>query len=641
MSTNNKKGSNKDIPIWASVWKDDGGKEKGKPDSSEPRIAPLTLEQEEAYVRTRAYQSIAAKIDAVVEAGVNDDLLSVVNGLKRFFSVDEFEESPPLKRTRLEVGVENSPETSHDFVRVPVLRKDPCRLPIAMLQGPASILDRRELFRFLVDMFRNQQDLDSTPAVCCLAKIGEAVANRNDCAPLLREIVLQCIHQEPDPLKYSKLLKRGDALLKWARKTTEFDSIVVFLEDVEGMPTFQDLLHHLAELRATHGIRINVVVLAPVGNVSLRSSTQGRAGLALKCFSLPRSDDWMARVWSTLSREAWVSPASMRFIRASFVNHTESLVKSATMLKTAVAHVLLEPGSFAVARRTCPEFAQQERHRLEWLDTDPEAREFCGGETTAQKMKVQAKEALEKHQEQRILCRVVQCMLQQGRSFDAAAIIDEACWGLFQDGGRCIKAVLCEGTATELFQRLQGAMDILSEASAVSTMLESFVERLDSFLIALLGEIEEGRTEASKSARLVLEALTNDFCQRVSTLRRDLQREYQSHLDERTMSAISPEVRAVVANQLLTPDQMPAGSLFESASQLFDLMKDTMAVSRTDFFDLYRKRVEGRPSQEELWLSFALGIYHLIHLGFIREKPANGRLEAIYEKAAVVWGRGL
>ena len=589
MSTNHKQGSKKDIPIWASVWKDYGGKEKGKTDGAEPRIVPLTLEQEEAYVRTRAYQSIASKIDAVVEAVVNDDLLCVVDGLKRFFSEDEFEESPPLKRSRLEEVVENSSDTFHDFVRVPVLRKDPSSLSIAMLHGPASILDRHELLRFLVDMFRNQQDLDHTPAVCCLSNIGEAVANRNDCAPLLREIVLQCVHQEPDPLRYSKLLKRGDALLKWARKTTEFDSIVVFLEDVEGMPTFQNLLHHLAELRATHGVRINVAMLSPVGNISLRSSTQGRAGLALKCFSLPRSDDWMARVWSTLSREAWVSPASMRFIRASFVNHTESVVKSATMLKTAVAHVLLVPGSFAVARRSCPELMQQEQYRLEWMDTDPEARKVCGGETTAQLMKDKAKELWEKQQEQRILCRVVQCMLQQGRSFDAAAIIDEACWGFFQDGGRCMKAFLSKCTVTELFQQMQGAKDILSEESAVSTMFERFAERLDSSLIALLGEIEEGRIEASKSARLVLEVLTNDICQRVSSLRRELQREYQPHLDEMIVGAISPEVRAVVANQLLTPDQMPASSLFESATQLFDLMKDTMAISRTDFFDLYQK----------------------------------------------------
>ena len=621
------------IPSWASIRKEGDGK-KGHSKRTNVNQEGLTLEQEEAYLRTRAYQSIASMIDNAVEMTLKEKLSKVVTSLQTFFSNHDVSSLRCNQPNR--VAIHDHIGTNGNLSSYP---SDPYQIPVAILNGPSSILDRQEIMGFLVDTFRTQKDVDTSPAICRISNLGQAVAGRNDCAPLLHEILMQCIHQESEPIAFYKLLKRQDALLKWARKTNEFDSIVVFLELVERMPALQGFLHHLSELRAIHGLPIYIVLFSPSQCLPLRSSTQGPSGLSLAFFSLLPSDEWMALVWSIVSNELWVSPSTMRSIRASFSNQHQSLVKSILMLKAAVAHALLQPGSFAIATHSCPQFVKQELDRISWFRIDPQAKALFDSAVQFQETLEQAVEIRNKREEQRILGQVLHRMLNTKQSFNAMAIMDEACWGIFHDNGHFIKSELAECTTKELLKRIGLAMDGLNHDLTISTKLDNYIDRFENMTIFLHNEFKEEES-VSKHALLDLEILIHDICQQVALLRKELQSGLPFNGDVRTTDAILPELRAVVATQLLSPDQISADSLLESATQLYDLMKDSIAISRNDLFVLFRENYGIERDNEELWPLFCLGIYNLIHLGFIREKRASGKFDSIYEKVAVVWCSG-
>lgn len=662
MSRRNKQGArgSSTLPIWATVWKENdrtketirrkdtkNGNDHG---SKQLAIHTLTVEQEEAYLRTRAYQSMENFIDNVVEETVKDTISDIVINLQELFSMRE---APSRKRSKLGIrnGTENGlqdtdcDESVHFFgTSSSTLQHDAIQLqlPVAIMIAPASILDRHELFQFMVNSYRSQQHfLDASPAICWIDNLGEAVSNRYDWAPLLNEILLQCIHQEPNPLVYGKLMKRHDALLKWARKTTEFDSIMLFLEHIDGIPTLQGFLHHLAELRAVHGLPIHVVILAPCGNLQLRSSTQSIHGISLTHFSLPTSEEWMTQVWTKVSKELWASASTMRFIRASFSNHHQSLVRSVMMLKVAVAHSMLKPGSFVVATHSSTKFAKQESNRLDWFEVDPQARMVCGYEMSRLELRNKANVTQNKRSEERMLYQVLQSLAQPQSSFEAIADVEESCWGLFRDHGKWISAALSPCTSpAKLLQRIAFAMKSIHQDTAGSTLQKTFGRRLEASMLLLYEDIEKC-DNVSKAAILDLEIIIHDMCQRVAILRKEVQHGYRLDLDTSSSDALSPQVRSVIATHLMTLNHVTAGTLLKSATQLLEMMKDTMAISRNTLFDLFKKSYDETTSHKEIWQFFALGLYHLIHVGLVREKKTNGRFEHIYEKAAVVWCSGV
>lgn len=662
MSRRNKQGARSTfiLPSWATVWKEnDRVKETSRRKdtqnghdygSKQIPVPSLTVEQEEAYLRTRAYQYMETVIDNVVQEAVKDTISDIVINLQEFFSMQEV---PSRKRNKrgngngTEIGIDSTEfDEENDFFGISHSSHEhdasQLHLPVAILNGPASILDRHELFQYMVDSYRTQEkNLDVSPAICWLANLGEAVSNRYDWAPLLYEILQQCIHQESNPLAYSKLTKRHDALLKWARKTTEFDSIILFLEHIEGMPTLQGFLHHLAELRTVHGLPIHVILLAPSGNLQLRSSTQSQNGLSLAHFSLPTSDEWMTQVWTKVSKELWVSPSTMRFIRASFSNHHQSLVRSVMMLKVAVAHSMLKPGSFVAASHSCSEFAKQESYRLDWFEVDPHAKMVCGNYVSRPELRNEANEIQNKRKEVMMLCRVLLILLQLQTSFDAIADMDESCWGLFRDHGKWISSALNEcKSSTKLLQRLVLAMESMHQNPTGLTTQQTFRRRLEATILLLYEDMEEC-DNVSKAAIRDVEFIIHDMFQRVALLRKEVQHGFRLDFDASTNDTLSPQVRSAIATQLMNPDHMPAGALLESAAQLFDLMKDAMAISRYVLFDLFKKSYGETKSHQETWQVFALGVYHLILVGLIREKRTNGRFEIVYEKAAVVWCSGV
>jgi hypothetical protein len=110
-------------------------------------------------------------------------------------------------------------------------------LPLALLHGPSSFLDRQEMVKYMVYKIRHyKNDREGRPAVCWLRNTGTSSIRHS--GAFLQEILRQCIAQEPNPKQFHRLVDRtkkagssvSKALFIWAQHTVSFGSIIVFID---------------------------------------------------------------------------------------------------------------------------------------------------------------------------------------------------------------------------------------------------------------------------------------------------------------------------------------------------------------------------------------------------------------------------
>jgi hypothetical protein len=88
------------------------------------------------------------------------------------------------------------------------------------------------------------------------------------------------------------------------------------------------------------------------------------------------------------------------------------------------------------------------------------------------------------------------------------------------------------------------------------------------------------------------------------------------------------------------PASKELADVYQLPSVLFRLIADRVAITRQDWFQLYKEWMKPE-DLEEAWLLFSLGVFQLIHVGLIREKSRLGKnAQSVYEKAALVWSTG-
>jgi hypothetical protein len=192
--------------------------------------------KEEEYIKTRMHQTMAiSKIDVALQDTLQALVSPLVEDIMSFFQTVSPLESDnnqrPNKRSRPDPLVAL-------FEMEPQQRYPASLLPLAILHGPASFLDRQEMIKCMVYKTRdsNNKEKDLRPAVCWLRNTGSSSIRHS--GAFLQEIVRQCIAQEPNPKQFHRLVDRtkksgssfSKALLTWAQQTVCFGSIIVFID---------------------------------------------------------------------------------------------------------------------------------------------------------------------------------------------------------------------------------------------------------------------------------------------------------------------------------------------------------------------------------------------------------------------------
>ena len=210
------------LPRWARISKHHDFKE-----------IPLSTKKEEDYIKTRMYQSVASRIDEALQDTLQATVSPVIEDIMSFFqtvSPSDCDKRQPNKRSRPDPLVAM-------FEMEPQQRYPATLLPLAMIHGPASFLDRQEIIKYMVYKVRQHEKVNERrPAVCWLRNTG-SLSIHQTCA-FLQEILKQCVAQEPNSKQFRHLFHQATssttsfskAILTWAQYTVCFSSIVVFID---------------------------------------------------------------------------------------------------------------------------------------------------------------------------------------------------------------------------------------------------------------------------------------------------------------------------------------------------------------------------------------------------------------------------
>ena len=213
------------------------------------------------------------------------------------------------------------------------IRYHPTLLPIAYLHLSPSVQDRAQVVITLKQHLFKTSKSDPCwsqspfrPAICILTDVS-GNQSYSDHGEYFRDILLQCIQQEPDESdKYqfmhllakrsTKSLRLGysDRLVHWAGKTKAFNCIVIMFENVEAISRkhLDALLSTIAELRSGAGVPVCVVMtsirgrggeggfdVGVAGSDLSPGSIYGEAGIVTKDFRLASSHVLYSK-WYTL-----------------------------------------------------------------------------------------------------------------------------------------------------------------------------------------------------------------------------------------------------------------------------------------------------------------------------------------------------
>ena len=431
--------------------------------------------EEDRYLRREAYGLASSAVDKALgrawecalrgdgtaggrrrkrrdEGGLAEEGGALVRDLDAFFAAYRPEPCPPSssqllldaeeekegegdsKRRRLDGNGAHDDDVLVNFLLPPA--RDPTLTPLALLSVGPSVLDRIEVAKLVhrglaahcSSSGGDGNDDNNRAAVCVLrggpyrnSSSSSSGTGRSFHGQLLRDVLAQCVAQEPHRSQYLYLLdgarigasvgttttaasrrfkhvSYAERITEWAGLTESFHSVVVVVEDPESLPhrTYEAFLAAVAELRTVHGVPIGLV-LASIDHVGgggsgggggggsgggtlSRSALGGIAGIDVRSFAVPPSDV----VLDHLIRQLFISEEDLavilgapllRDIRASFLDNHRSVVEAAMQIKAALAHQLVQRGSFLSMAQILA-FANAEWPRIAWFCVDKGARSF-------------------------------------------------------------------------------------------------------------------------------------------------------------------------------------------------------------------------------------------------------------------------
>lgn len=347
---------------------------------------PLSLIEEEAYIRTRCYHEASQALDRAwkqtMERSSSEILPNISNTEKE--CLDETSHQG-RKRSRTETDV-HSGASSHEnenkndytvdrhnvneifsirqrFTMKP--QRSFCHqlLPLHLLSGPTNALDRLAWMKHLVDSARRRTD----GAIIWL--------QRGPTSTWVTEIIRQLYVMEP-PIETIglKQLSVIENLERWCRSTQRYRFVQIFLDAQtvgSTAPPINQFLGWLAHIRSTHRVPFSVVLFEPseIRRHDLCSHVQGNDGFVLNRYaSAPPTflltetllNHCVADMIPVLFQEETVNGNTSLW---SLFESTGSTVLALAEWKRLFANFLSTPGSFLILNFK----VWISNRRLEWI----------------------------------------------------------------------------------------------------------------------------------------------------------------------------------------------------------------------------------------------------------------------------------
>ena len=342
---------------------------------------PVSLVEEEAYVRTRCFHEASRAMDKAWKqtlerssSGMNQNISNAEK------SYDETNH-PSRKRSRTETDVHGEtfasnadPFTAKDkldkvvslrqrFTMQPQLQFRQQMLPLHLLSGPTNALDRLAWMKHLVDSARHETD----GAIIWL--------QRGPPSTWVTEMIRQLYIIEPPRETIGlKQLSVSENLERWCRSTQKFRYIQIFLDSqtVDSTPPpINQFLNWLAHIRAANGVPFSVVLFesSELRRHDMCSHAQGNDGIVLNRHVLATP--------SFLIAEMLLNPLVTDMIPVLFQGETAngntslwslfestgSIVLALAEWKRLLSNYLSTPGSFLML-----EFGVwMSNRRLDWI----------------------------------------------------------------------------------------------------------------------------------------------------------------------------------------------------------------------------------------------------------------------------------
>jgi hypothetical protein len=600
---------------------------------------------------------MANRVDEALQSALKTNVSPVVDSIMTFFqkvSHNAISQERPNKR----------PRTASDeplltiFEMTPSQRYPETMLPLAMLHGPPSYLDRQETIKFIVTKMRHDKGKER-PAVCWLR--SAANSSSRHCGIFLQEILRQCIGQEPNPKQFHRLWQRtsrqtnaslSQPLVTWAQYTEAFDSILIFIDTVECIPgsLLQDFLRILTQLRSEHRLPLQVVLLSPPGRgrrLGLDSSAQGTEGILIRDFFLPSSQVLHDFVWKQVFIERPLpiplAPSVLRSLRESFDHHHASAVRSMQMLKQALAHSCTQRGAFLLGKDDSL-FKKQENQRIRFFQAyhhSDETVKFAADLATTHS----------------VLSLIIRLLHRVVEHF-GDGLTSGVSWAEQEFSATCFDAIckrICDRFASQTkLERMAWLAGMRNELQSHETDPEKM-----TILRDLQSQLDEIIVLAEEVDRLNDNVLTKDLSQMVSewvykisavgaTIQArqedDANRFSPNATAKSTVEAIVPQVRGHLTDAILhlapLVDISDLNTVAPCLIFLLMQMQDRVVISREECFEAFVKRFKGSSSLEELCSAFAFGMHQLCHCGLVTEKLGSKSNNILYERTALVWCSG-
>lgn len=379
-------------------------------------IEPVTLHDEEAYIRTRCYHEASRFLDEAWEqtlheasSRVRENIMPTTRSTKTMNPNNSSKSSQSLlgKRSLSEVNSneitetiekentgESPPEDNIDSIAS--LRNQftidtswsaahdagsALLLPLNLLSGPSNALDRLAWMKRLVDTARRRNTASQSGA-------GAVIwLQRGPPSLWVTEILRQLLLLEPVGQNRGSGLKQLsaiEAIKVWCRSTTRFKYIQIYFDmqsvNTATTPSFPPVNHFLswlAHVRANHGVPFSAVVLESSGprRHDLCSYEQGTDGLIVNRQCLEHSTQLVKNMFSNplvsdLVVVLFQNNNDDSMDRAddslwSIFESTGSAVLVITEWKRRLANFLASPGSFLALHWET--WLKKERRRLDWM----------------------------------------------------------------------------------------------------------------------------------------------------------------------------------------------------------------------------------------------------------------------------------
>jgi hypothetical protein len=585
---------------------------------------PLSLPEHEQYLRTRSFYFLSRQIDLAWQETLEEASEPFHEALDCMLQKETVSaETTTIQSTDQSITLNCESEkkiNNNSFVFESISHTlSRLLLPILAVHGPPYLLDRNDWMHHLVHATKTRRP------TCCTVWLRSSFAVN---ISLQEELRSQCFHQEPDlPASLQNVDRKPitETLVEWARETSRFHEIVVFLDvdlnfsDSEN----QDFIHWMTERRSIEGLPLNLVLLVPHGIgrcLDFQSTSQGN-GIRMNHIRLSSSEDMMEKFSANLYLRhdfPILFPAeTAQSLEESFRDHNRSPNDVMQKLKAVLAHVFCQRWSFLLGS------APDDRARVRWFLNCTAGRAMAPDVISSDKV------LLQKWLNDLIIHRRVGCIamrlnsvLRQGENREATPL-------LFIPGRKYNDKPASTFSEEEKRRAFHFLIEQRINLRPLSTdnpaKDDASVQEFDALneLIILCA--------ASASQTDMLRSLA------------EVQRAWSDHISVFvSFEQLSTSTRIQPRRQFLRGFMQSLNTtndfnLVTIAAQMFELFDDRVSISQNEWFVLFRNAVAADVSQQKALEWFAYGFLHLKLCGLLKTRNLNQKSEVRYEKAMVIW----